>query len=263
MVKKEVEEYVEALYEFIKRYYSEVKARREIEKIDQSDKAFIIRNCINFLTEFIYNEIEKKRRVAIVDMIDACKEGSDENNLVFKEYVYTYFNSKFARQFFFVNGTDYSLLSEENTDNGKIQSFEIVWKFINAVNGEVTGSQVDNLKHLRGACLRILRSNPDNASLNLLKAYALFILAGKNENLLTEASSSYFKGFTEFRSYYNELATEEFNLSVEKYKDLVLEHTNNQRVKEIIEKLTNLFYLQLTADKFHQFKTKFIEDYGR
>lgn len=261
--KKEISQYVEALFEFIKRYYSEVKARKEIEKIDQTDKSFIIRNCINFLTDFIYHEIEKKRRVAIDDMMSACVEGSDGKNLDFKEFVYTYFNSKFARREYIVNGTDYSLLSEENTDNGKIQSLEIVWKFINALNLEISGSQVDNLKHLRGACLRILRSNPDNATLNLLKAYALFILGAKNENLLSEASASFFKGFTEFRSFYYDMNTDDFNKMIEKFKNLVLDNTQSEKVKEIIKNMTALLYVQLTANKFHQFKTKFIEDYGR
>lgn len=263
VIKKEPSAYVNALFEFLKRYYSEIKTRKEIEKIDQTDKACIIRNCINFLTDFIYNEIEKKRRVAIDDMIAACEEGADDNNLEFKEFVYTYFNSKFARQFFEVDGINYSLLAEENTDNGKRQSIETVWKFIEAVTGKIDGSDVDNLKHLRGACLRILRSNPDNATLNLLKAYALFILGSKNENLLTEASNSYFKGFTEFRDFYPELNISQFRNLIEKFRNYVHQHTENEKVKGYISKLTNLLFLQLTSKKFNQFKTQFIIDYGR
>jgi ATP-dependent DNA helicase RecQ len=68
VVKRNTKEYVDRLFEFIKRYCSEVKTRREIEKIDQSDGKFIIRNCINFLTDFIYDELEKKRRVAADDI---------------------------------------------------------------------------------------------------------------------------------------------------------------------------------------------------
>jgi ATP-dependent DNA helicase RecQ len=108
---------------------------------------------------------------------------------------------------FEVNGEDYSLLSENNTNNGKIYSIEVVWKFVKAVNGEIGGSQVDNLKHLRGACMRILRSNSDNAALNLLKVCSLFILAGNNEKLFPEASDAFFKGFQEFRIFYKDYST--------------------------------------------------------
>jgi hypothetical protein len=50
---------------------------------------------------------------------------------------------------------------------------------------------------------------------------------------------------------------------IEKYKILILEHTTNIRVIEMIEKQTRLLYLQLTADRFHEFKIQFLKGYGR
>ena len=63
-----------------------------------------------------------------------------------------------------------------DTEHGKVFSFDIVWKYIELISEDKTGSQIDNLKHLRGACLRLLTENPDNASFLLLKSFALFIL---------------------------------------------------------------------------------------
>ena len=58
-----------------------------------------------------------------------------------------------------------------------------MWKYIEATTIDPSGAQKDNTKHLRGATLRLLRTEPRNGGLLLLKAYSLFVLGiGTNKD---------------------------------------------------------------------------------
>lgn len=126
---------------------------------------------MSFLTNFVYEEIAKKRMRSIDDMILACEYGlRDNGNEELKEFIYLYFNSKYARQNYSYNSrtngkeVSASLLTDVSE---KDFNFKIVWKYIEAVNEDRSGSQIDNSKHLRGATILLLRDNLDNGALHL------------------------------------------------------------------------------------------------
>ena len=154
---------------------------------------------MSFLTDFVYKEIEAKRLRSIEDMILACEIGMQENgNEELKDFIHLYFNSKYAKENHEIDGENYSLTID--TDNAKEYSFDILWKYIKATTIDPSGAQKDNTKHLRGATLRLLRTEPRNGALLLLKAYSLFVLGiGSNKNIENEAKESLTLGFKLFR----------------------------------------------------------------
>src|SRR5699024_6944373 len=129
IIKKPEGEYIDNLFNYIKRYYSESRAKQEIKKVKDYQGESEIQKCLGFLTDFIYREVESKRLRAIDDMILACQIGLGENgNEDLKDFIFLYFNSKYAKLDYTVevNGIekDYSLTND--TDKQDF-TFEIVW----------------------------------------------------------------------------------------------------------------------------------------
>lgn len=187
--KKSEEAYQKNLYAFLTKYYSEKLAKKRLEQLDEVEGEGMIQKGLDFLVHFVYKEIQKKREIAIHDMKDACLVGIESGNVALKTYIDLYFNSKYAR-------SNYSYETEEgevyasildDTEEGKYAHWDIVTKYIEVVEEDPKASQIDNIKHLRGACLRILRSQPDNYSLLILNAFTLFMLEYKNTRLVEEA----------------------------------------------------------------------------
>src|SRR5690606_9676077 len=56
--------------------------------------------------------------------------------------------------------------------------------------------QIDNIKHLRGACTRMLNNQPDSYTLLLLQAFTLYMLEYKNERYLQEAEELLLHAFS-------------------------------------------------------------------
>ena len=214
VIKKGEGEYISALFEYIKRYYSESRAKQEIQKVQKRKGNTEIQKCLGFLTDFIYREVKTKRLRAIDDMILACKIGLEENgNEELKDFIFLYFNSKYAKKDYTieVDGKEETYSLSIDTNFGRDFDFNIVWKYIKAIEID-RGGEKDNIKHLRGACLRLLRSNPENGGLLLLKAFTLFALGyGGNTNLFEETKNSFFKGVEVFLNIEPQI---EFNLII-------------------------------------------------
>ncbi|EDN66344.1 hypothetical protein BGP_3076 [Beggiatoa sp. PS] len=132
-----------------------------------------------------------------------------------------------------------------------------VWEFITVVNIDKTGSQLDNLKHLRGAGLRLLIDNPDNACLLLLKAFALFILASDNENLLKEAKDSFIKGFLLFQA--SELSVSEYMAGIFRYNEELEKY--HLASKQIIDNEIDFLSLNAHTNWLEKFNRRFLENY--
>ena len=124
-----------------------------------------------------------------------------------------------------------------------------------------TGSPIDNLKHLRGACLRILRSQPDNPALLLLKSFSLFILSAQNNNssMIEDALESAIKGFSAFQTYLN-ISDEALQKQTDEFRRRILSFTENDGVKSLLENALNNLYLELLARKITLLKSKFLQN---
>ena len=198
--------YKECLLQFLEKYYSPQRARQKIKDLDSRKGDNEIDKCLGFLLDFVYDATETKRRRAIDDMVTACEIGLNDNGGDLKNYIYYYFNSKYARPHYsvFVNGEEkpYSLKEDIDADDS---NREWITKYIDAASIDESGSEMDNVKHLNGAVQLLLRSKPENGILNILKAYCLTYLGfGSNNSLRKEMESSLNLGFV---NYFKDVTT--------------------------------------------------------
>ena len=193
------EEFKQYMLDFFRKYYSLEQAQVRVEKIDEQRGRNYLDKCLGYLTGFVYENLEKKRFRAIEDMRIACEDSISErekshNDTWLKEFIHLYFNSKYARMGYQVNGKDYSLT--EDTDQQGRDGYDVVRKYIDIISNDGSGSEIDNVKHLYGATLLCLRAHPDNAALQLLLTYCItFLGTGTNETLKSNAFNGYIDGF--------------------------------------------------------------------
>lgn len=257
------ESYLKNLENYLLRYYSEKRTAELIKQVYQYKGDTLMHKCLNFLISFIYREIESKRYQAIGAMQAACTEGIEKGNVPFKEYIDLYFHSKYAREQYEVDGADASLLN--HTDKGRRKDLQIVWNFIDLVNKD-QGAQLNNLKHLRGACLRILNAATARAPLLLLKAYAGFIIEFNRQDLsekqLEDTQQAFLQGMLDYRQ--DELADEEdFNQAIERYRALLLENCSEVQLGEFIDNTIALLRLKAQVAWLQNFNQHFLHDYTR
>lgn len=243
LVRKASGSYFRALEDFYGRYYSREAARKRVKGLHATDIKEEIRICLEELTHFIYDKTMKKRRRAMDDMRAFCMNGVvpgrdwKESNEELKDYLYYYFNSKYARQGNETeDGEPYSLL--DDTDNGKVADFRTVDKYMKVTDDrtDVSGTPVDNVKHLQGAVRLIRRSLvKDNAALQLLNAFCLFFLGTEeNEALKKERNDDFYNGFiTLYEESKESVCREDFLRYLEAYCSQVSGEGNVQEREEV------------------------------
>ena len=209
--------YYNALKHFLMRYYTEERAEIEVGRAHEMRGEDEVQKCLAFLTEFVYTKIAMKKRHAMQDIESFCRQATEsrkhwlEVNEDLKDYIYYYFNSKYAREGYQTdNGEPFSLKDE--TEEGRISSFDIVFKYMRVVDNDVIGtdgSQKGNIKHLLGAVRLIRRSLTDtNPALALLLAYCLLFLkeeTGVSVVLQEELKQSYHEAYCDFRERENDV----------------------------------------------------------
>jgi ATP-dependent DNA helicase RecQ len=286
LTKREPAYYADKLYQYIKRYYSESRAKAAIqeipsiklkntegvvslENIEVIDEATLLRDCVNFLTDFIYAQIAEKRFLAIADMQDACEVflSNENGNQSFKEYIFLYFNSKYARKGYeakleAVEPTAYSLTddSEQAKENLTLQR---IFQYLELMDKDKSGSPIDNIKHLRGASTRLLRTNPDNASLKLLKAFSYFVLGSASETLYKEAEASGLSGFSAYFKQF-EGNVNELTRNIQSYKQFVLRYAPDRfqdKINRTIDGWIDIILIKYHADWLENFNQKFLKGY--
>lgn len=210
-IRRNDEDYYASLKRFLMRYYTEARAEAEIAKAHAMKGENSIQKCLAYLTEFIYSKVAKKRWQAMWDMDSFCREAIAsrkpwlEANEDLKDFIYYYFNSKYAREGYATeSGEPFSLT--DDTNGGKESTFDIVFKFMRVVDDDITGAEGsprDNIKHLQGAVRLIRRSLTDaNPALDLLNVFCLMFLKKEvegSEYLKKELWSSYHRGYCDFR----------------------------------------------------------------
>jgi superfamily II DNA helicase RecQ len=166
--KPESEEvYLDNLKDYFKRYTSEGKASTMRLAATQREKgSSLLEKCLGQILTFTYEEVAIKREYAIKEMEAACRMGLGGNDLA--EYFDLYFNSKYAR----------AEHLPEDLKQGTFFSQEIVWKYLRYMGDppDGLGQEKDNIKHLRGACTRLIQSAPTNGALLLLDGFATLFL---------------------------------------------------------------------------------------
>ncbi len=237
-------DYYQCLKDFLMRYYSAERAEEEIQKAPLLKGNNEIHKCLGYLTEFIYDKIEVKRKRAIDDIRNFCIQGINDNknwletNEDLKDFIYYYFNSKYAKDDYITeNGEPFSLTSD--TEFGKESSIDILIKYLRVVDYDVygsSGSPKDSIKHLQGAVRLIRRSLTDkNPALAMLNAFCIAYLGTNNNEVLEqELENSYKDGY---RDFYSQSPNKElFYENLEEFKRKL---KTNYISKKIIKEMHN------------------------
>ena len=208
MKRKADGEYYEGLKRFLMRYYAEERADELVAEVPNYRGDNEVQKCLGYLTEFIYSKIAVKRKRALDDVRSFCAMGvnSDadwkETNEDLKDFIYYYFNSKYARDEYVADtGEPFSLTVD--TDWGRRSQADVAMKYLRVVDDDLVGAggtPIDNVKHLQGAVRLIRRSLTDsNPCLALLNYFCLTQLGTNgSEALEQELFDDYRAGMMEF-----------------------------------------------------------------
>ena len=270
-----IDEYVEHIERYLRRYLSEQTALEKIKDLKMRlVKESLVDNileCLYFLGEFSYKEIATKRKRAtdeIEKMLNKCITNLDyktdwyKQNLFIKEEIYFYFNAKYARPDFEIENESYSLLADYESNRKKeansLSKKDILSRYLDVLKKE--GTEQNNYKHLIGSCKKIMRSLAETDLeqewlLRLLKAFALYGV--NNPSYVKEATEEIEWGFTNlynneeykhdftkisiiFESYFKKLSQSitEDNISFEIIKVIrlkLLQDLQASQIKEIIK----------------------------
>lgn len=233
LTKKDDNQFIENLFSYISKYVSVEHARQMRDEIILENGDTVIQKCLSYLVKFTYEEIAKKRKQAIENMREACVLGSTSSNEEFREFLNIYFDSKYYRELV------------DKTMSAKESNIDLVPEFIKRTMGRRS-----ELKHLRGACLRLLAENPDNISLRILKDYANLLLEYHNETFINQTLKEMFTTFQTLQSSKNmghyELIklVESFFDSIASYNQDLVEKlnlvVNNLRLIDFTKKLKKI-----------------------
>lgn len=204
---KTIEKYTKTIEKYLRRYLSENTAMENIEALkSRLVKPTLVENiieCLYFLSEFSYKEIASKRKRA-TDEIESILNTSItepnyvadwfQQNLYIKEQIYFYFNAKYARIGFKINGKPFSLLDDYQEQLMSKQ--EILDKYLEVYRED--GTEQNNYKHMMGSCKKILRSLSETDLKNewllrLLKAFSMYSV--NNASYISEANAELELGF--------------------------------------------------------------------
>ena len=263
--------YYDYLRLYYRKYYSEDRVDvmiREVKQMAMVDGTIMA--CLKHLTSFIYRSIADKRARGIMDMEQFCNmainSGKDwkETNEDLKDFIYYYFNSKYAREGFITFDSSvqqeipFSLKDDTNYDihsESEITDFELVRKYMRVVDPDIVhnDSQKDNVKHLQGAVRLIRRAVADmNPVLNFLNIFCILFLRQQENDMLEE---ELFNDYESILLYY----TKQGNLDLlNEYSDLLVNHAViNESDKDYFQKLQSYIYLKKHLNNFKQITSNY------
>jgi superfamily II DNA helicase RecQ len=264
--KRSDEEYSHILRSYIRRYYSETRTQKILGEILTRDGNTYIQKALGYIIEFLYREIAHKRKKSIDAIQEACEIGANRGNWAMKEYIDVYFNSKYGRAGFeyeakgeLING---SLL--DRTEEGREAKIQFIWEFINiATVQDLSGAQLVNLKHLRGACVRLLINNPNNFSLLLLKAFCTIVLEEErihNSTLIDEARVEIQTSF-DLLLQQEEIRMVKLMDAINQYFGLLKDNISRNEMLEIIDQTNELQLAHSNRIWLQTFNNNFMVEY--
>ncbi len=265
--------YYDYLSQYYRKYYSEDRVDIMINEVKQMAlNNGVIMACLKHLTSFIYRSIADKRARGILDMEQFCNmaisSGKDwkETNEELKDFIYYYFNSKYAREGFVTYDSSvsqeipFSLKDDTNYDihsESEISDFNLVRKYMRVVDPEIVNndSQKDNIKHLQGAVRLIRRAIPEmNPVLNLLNIFCILFL-GQQENEMLEQEL-----YDDYKAVMRLYASQGKLGHLNEYTDLLLQHTAIlPEDKTYIEKIQLAIQLEEHVAELNRINQKYKE----
>jgi RecQ family ATP-dependent DNA helicase len=137
------------LLEYIRRYRPVEFVDAFAKQIDEAEGSTMVERCLRKLIEFVYDEIEKKRRRMILNMAEAAES---PDGSTFRMRIINYLET-----------------SEFTKKLGKISLEMVPQEWIEIAVGI---EDVSSAQRLADGCRRVLESFPDHPGLLLLSAYA-------------------------------------------------------------------------------------------
>ena len=227
--------YYENLRLYYRKYYSAEKTDNMIEEVKILAKSEgVILACLKHLTTFIYRSIADKRARGILDMEQFCNMATSstkdwkETNEDLKDFIYYYFNSKYAREGFVTYDSKlnqyipFSLKDDTDVDSeDDITRFDLVRKYMRVVDAEIVNndSQMDNIKHLQGAVRLIRRAVSEmNPVLNLLNVFCILYLGQENNDMLEKEL------YNDYKAVFKQYMKEGKFSQIEEFSTLLVNH---------------------------------------
>lgn len=259
--------YYQGLKRFLMRYYTEERAELEMQRAYSFRGQNEIQKCLGYLTEFVYQKIATKRKQAIDDMERFCNDAiHNPNNWLevnedLKDFIFFYFNSKYAREGYTVdiNGETVPYSLTDDTQRGSFSSYDILFKYMRVIDDELVneGTPKDNVMHLQGAVRLIRRALTEpNPALDLLNVFCIKYLKSNTANALAEMKRSYIEGYCEFSK--RTPSKQEFLGKMKEYKDTLL--AKNIVTKDDIQEFEGwelLCEISLQTEWLEGFRNKF------
>lgn len=264
--------YYEQLRSYYRKYYSEDRVVSMIDDVKLiAQKEGVIMACLKHLTSFIYRSIADKRARGILDMEQFCNgaisSGKDwkKTNEDLKDFIYYYFNSKYAREGFVTYDASvkqeipFSLKDDTNSNfhlEAETTSFDLVKKYMRVVDVDIVNNdaQKDNVKHLQGAVRLIRRAAAEmNPVLNLLNIFCILFLEEQNNEMLEEEICN---DYEEVITYYAQ--RDMLNL-LDEYANLLVQHAAiSENQKDYLQKLYKYIQLRKHLNSLNNIISKYI-----
>jgi ATP-dependent DNA helicase RecQ len=249
---KSDQEYRDNFRNYLRRYLGIQTTEKWLSKVDEVEQDSILTKVLYILTDFIESEISEKRKRSIEYMQNLCEVYLQEGEQEFRDRMIRYFTSKYAR-------VDYL---PADTEKGTKENCAIVSKYINFIDNppDGLGGQIDNAKHLRGACDNLRINMTENASIDLLTSFSLFALdlseADTLETLANKETVS--KAIQLYRSGFKRMLTidawDDVKSLIKQFNEKVLDF--NSEIEPMLVELSSEMLLNRTNYKLKQFLDK-------
>ncbi len=268
--RKTDKQYFDNYQSLVERYTSKEEARKLRGKCESdfndSKNATVISKCLEHLTNFIYEKIADKRKRAIDDMVGLCDEtivveNPIEQSAKIKENIYYYFNAKYSRE-----GNKAQIETGEvvdaflKQDQNELSIEETIWKYIEKIiDFDDNQAIINNIKHLRGATMRMLRGTSGAPQFNILKSYSLYLLSPNSPQLVKEAIEELKIGINSW----SELEPDTFNFEefFLRFKENIKRH-NGEISDELFGDVDDDYYTAKNLNWLKRFNNKFLKDYS-
>lgn len=264
-------EYYGHLRLYYRKYYSAERVDGMMSEVRELAKTEgVIMACLKHLTSFIYRSIADKRARGILDMEQFCnmaissKRDWKETNEDLKDFIYYYFNSKYAREGFVTYDSNlaqdipFSLKDDTNHDvhsQDEITSFDLVRKYMRVVDSEIVNndSQMDNIKHLQGAVRLIRRAIAEmNPVLNLLNVFCILYLGQEASEMLEDEL------YNDYKAVYGLYSREGKSALIDEFTRLLVKHAA-LKDEDYISKIQLAIQLEEHAKAICDIKKKYAE----
>jgi len=166
------------LQEHYQRYYPPAYVNQLITTARANTLPTALRNCIDSLIDFTYDNVFDKRLKALGNIEDAIEQALNqpteaEGNDIFRQTVNDYFDSRFVEEI------------RIQTQFGTVSDFGVFTHFANLA------TTIDNLRQLENSARRVLEAYNRNPVISLLEYYSATLLRKTKASLLYDTLELY------------------------------------------------------------------------